>query len=72
MFAATLLLAGLLLGSWPNDRDAVPLYAIMASMILFFYVMHERVGMVILGLFMLATLTPRMARNLRSLVGSSN
>jgi hypothetical protein len=68
MLATTILLMGILLGSWPGNRDAVPLYATLAGMILLFYIMHERVAMVILALFMLATLTPQMVRNLRGLV----
>jgi len=70
MLATTLLLAGILLGSWPDDRDAIPLYAFLALLMAWFYVAHERLGMVILVLFMIATLAPRMVRNLRGLVRS--
>jgi hypothetical protein len=75
MLATTLLLAGVLLGSWPDDRwpddrDAIPLYAFLALMMALFYVAHERLGMVILGLFMIATLAPRLVKNFRGLVRS--
>ena len=68
MLATMLVLTGVLLGSWPKDRDALPFYCFLAFMIAIFYLMHEKVGIVILGLFMLATLTPGLVRNLRGLI----
>jgi len=68
MLAMTVFLTGVLLGSWPDDREDLPFHVFLASMIVVFLLMNEKLGMVILGLFMLATLGPRMVRNLQTVI----